>query len=106
MMRARDFIRGIRDRRSQLSDEQIIAQIQENEDLKRSVITAFNFWQDVWIAITTGRANEPVLKQAFASAFVDMYCTFKHWLDVYSSKNDPVLVQNISDLAARWANGP
>ena len=80
LLEARRFTRRIKDKKNALSNNDLIAEINGDEKLRESLITVFNYWEQVRISIEYGRANETLLQDAMDDIFLDMYVRFEPWI--------------------------
>ena len=76
---ARDLTRQIKKDIDSWSDNELLKKIKECESTERSVITAFNFWEEIYKSISIGRVNPELLKESFGEVYCDMYIRFKVW---------------------------
>jgi hypothetical protein len=74
---------------------------EKQRNLHRSVVSMFNYFQEIELSIQKGRVNEEVLKQAFAETYVNIHGRFKPWLDK-SKKNDESGFNDLEALNTRW----
>jgi len=102
LKQARDFTREVKKERSKISDDELRNRILNDKELERSVITAFNYWEEIYMSIQHKRVNEDVLKKAFDSTYCDMYDRFKVWIDSYE-KNDPEGYTQLANLYRLWS---
>lgn len=98
---ARDFTRNIRKERAKLSDDVLIEKINGEPALERSVITVFNYWQDMYLSIIYNRANEEILRRTLSDVYISMYDRFKPWLKEMSQR-DPKGAEDHKNLYDRW----
>ena len=98
---ARDFTRKILEKRQHIAGNELLTDINTNEDLQRSVITTFNFWEGMYFAIQHRNVNEHLLEEAFWDTYCNMYKTFEIWID--SLKNEyPDTTKNLKIFYNRW----
>ncbi len=98
---ARDFTRELKKEKHKLSEEEILKKIDENKGLERSVITIFNFWQELYLSMIHGRVNGDLLKRSFANIYIDMFERFKPW--IYKHKDyDPKGTEDLEKLYKNW----
>lgn len=102
LKQTRDFTRKIIEECSKISDEDLIKRISENEDLKRSVITEFNFWEGIYLAIKYNNANEDLLKSAFKDTYCITFDVFKVWLK-HMEREYPEGIKNLENLYRLWS---
>ncbi len=98
---ARDFTRGIKKIRQDLSNKKMLEKIDGDQNLERSVITVFNFWQDIYLSIVHDRVNEDILRRSFAGVYTDMYERFKPWIEATKSES-PRATEDYMSLYEMW----
>ncbi len=107
IMEARDFTREIKNKANQLSPNDLIKEIEESDkdvnnkhkNLKRSLISCYNFFETLKITMDKGLADKEMLKDSFKDIFIDMYDRFKP----YTSKHKMTHCNNIIDkLYDEW----
>jgi hypothetical protein len=96
---ARDLTREITKARSSMSDDELKKRILNDPILERSVITAFNFWEGIWISQKHNRINEDLLKNAFAHTYINMYDNFGPWIN---NTRNSIMKTNLKDLYECW----
>lgn len=106
---ARDITRKMKKEKSSLSDDDLIKKIEgdgktqseEQEDLKRSVITMFNFFEEIYLSILNKHSNEQILITVYKDMYLDIYDRFKCWLEKeeYMGK---IQANNLKQLKLRW----
>ena len=96
---ARDETRRIRKQQDRLSPDDIISRINSNDDLERSVITMFNFFEEIELSIQKDRVDKPSLQKAFGSLYVPIHDRFKTWIKTGSDSSQR---QNLESLRDRW----
>lgn len=97
---ARDMTRQLKEERENLSNAELRKKIDDSPDLKRSVITMFNYYEEILLSLRHNRATEDVLKDALREVFLDMYSRFEPWLVV--AFKDSSTLSNLKDLKQRW----
>jgi hypothetical protein len=114
LKQARDLTRIIKMIRHQIAPEELVNRIEGTgketdqektkvEDLKRSVITMFNFFEEIELSIRATRVNERMLEQAFKEIYIDVYDRFYPWID--SPRNihiGPTMKNDLARLRDRW----
>jgi len=85
---ARDLTRKIKKDVSTLSDDDLLNKINNNESIERSVITMFNFWEEIYKSIDEKRVNADLLKETFGSIYCDIYTRFKVWREDKKTNNE------------------
>lgn len=111
---ARDITRSMREKENDLSSNQLIKMIEGpcDETLtddqrklnKRSVITMFNFFQDMYLSIHYGYSDEDVLKDEFSNVYKDIYERYYDWLEQYMKAQDQKQFENLKALNKRWSD--
>ena len=84
---ARDLTRQIKKDINKWSDDELLKKIKECESTERSVITAFNFWEEIYKSITVNRVDPELLKESFGEVYCDMYVRFKVWREDKKKNN-------------------
>ncbi len=101
---ARDLTREIKKAKSAMSDDDLLKKIQGCESTERSVITMFNFWEEIYKSIVTNRVNSEILKEAFSGVYCDMYLRFKVWREDKKKNNDNAQGMNaLDELNKLWS---
>ena len=98
---ARDFTRNMIDTHQQIAASDLLNKINSNEELKNSVITTFNFWEGMYLALSYEYVNEKLLKTAFKETYFKMYETFKIWIEELE-KGYPAMKENLDKFYKRW----
>lgn len=83
---ARDITREVRKQENKLSPDEIMKKIKTVSDLERSVITMFNYFEEMFMSIEASRVNELILVEAFADIYVSIYGRFNNWVESQSSQ--------------------
>ena len=99
---ARDFTRNILDTRRHIAPNELLSKINSDKELKRSVITTFNFWEEMYLALSYKTVNENLLKTAFKDIYGIMYETFKIWIENDLGKDYPKMAENLDKFYKRW----
>jgi len=84
---ARDLTRKIKKDASKWSDDELLKKIKDCESTERSVITTFNFWEEIYKSINVNRVDPDLLKESFGEVYCDMYSRFKVWRDDKKNNN-------------------
>jgi hypothetical protein len=105
---ARDWTRKIAREPSRLSPDELCRRIEgdggeeaSGQDLKRSVITMFNFFEEIELSIQAQRVDADILKKAFDIPYAAIYDRFRPWIDRYSN---PSQQGNLKQLGRRWTS--
>ena len=87
---ARDWTRKIEAKKNKLSPDELCSRIEgvppeqyassDQRNLQRSVITMFNFFEELALSIQANRVAETYLRSAFASPYQSMYNRFLPWI--------------------------
>ena len=99
---ARNLTRELKEARKEggLSLEEICLRCDGDDGLKRSVITMFNYFEEIYLSITSNRASEEVLKNAMRFLYRDIYERFQGWTDAYFDEKQKAHLKALYD---RWA---
>jgi len=73
------------------------------DNLRRSVISMFNYFQEMELSIEANRVNADYLKVSFGETYVDIFERFKPWLDVHR-KEDQENYKDLQALKKRWSH--
>lgn len=99
LLKARQFTREIKELRDSISNNELIRRVNNDSELKQSVIMVFNYWEQVRVSIERGRANESLIKDALNCVFIDMYERFRPWINTNDGYRE-----DIKKLYDRWTN--
>lgn len=100
---ARDLTRKIKKEKQAISDDELLIRIQGCESTERSVITMFNFFEEIHSSIQHHRVHEPALKSFFSEVYSDIYDRFKVWRT--HKKTDGLssnAMRALDELYERW----
>jgi len=97
---ARDISRRMTTERCKISDNAFIELVEKDEDLKRSIIAMWNFFEEIELSIQEERVNETVLKRAFSETYCSIYDRYKAWLQ--SKRPGSEVMKTLDDLYKRW----
>lgn len=108
---ARDITRQMKKEKSSLSDKELMKRIEgdgktqttDQKDLKRSVITMLNFFEEIYISILNKHSNEKILITVYKDMYIDIYDRFKCWIENEESMGK-VQANNLKQLKLRWEN--
>lgn len=81
LLAARKFTRELADRQSQLSPEQLIAEVNRNQDLRQSVVQVFNFIEHVGFSVRTGRVDAAMVRHAISGILTAFYQRLLPWVE-------------------------
>lgn len=95
---ARDETRKIKKIEKDVSQNQLLKEISERESLERSVITMFNFFEEIFLSIKAKRVNENILKEAFANAYIGIYERFKEWITKNIAEEQRTSLENLYNV--------
>jgi len=96
---ARDTTRAVAKEEHKLSPQDIIDKVNGDEDLERSVITMFNFFEEIYFAIEWEHVDAQILKQGFAVAYLKIHKRFESWT---SKNHDESIKKHLNDLKKMW----
>jgi len=105
---ARDWTRRMASERNTLSPDDLCRRITgkppgtpspDQQSLQRSVITMFNFFEELELSINYARVEEPVLRRAFAETYHSIYSRFLPWIEQEISREQQALLKS---LDKRW----
>jgi hypothetical protein len=72
LFEARKYTRRLKDKRPELSDNQLVSQINNDEELRHSVILVMNYLEFVRISIRENRVDIIILKQSLGPVILDI----------------------------------
>lgn len=104
LLEARDYSRRITHKSSQISDDELIQQINDNEELRRSVIYLFNFWEVLYGLIKVDMVSASFAKSYFITPFKSNLKVYSAWLDKVKKEADPKGYAAIYSLKKLWEN--
>lgn len=99
ILTARNLVRHYIQNHKALSKKQVEEAVNKNEELKSSVITMFNLFEEMYLAIEAKRVDEVYLKEAFQYTFTISYDVFHSWLESYVNKGQQ---ENLKHLKRLW----
>ncbi len=100
---ARDLTRQIKKEKGKLSDDDLLKKIKECESIERSVITMFNYWEEIYRSIISNRVNTELLKNAFSEVYCNIYDRFKVWREEKKKNNDNIKgMDALDELNKLW----
>ena len=99
---ARDISRTIRSEHESISIEELIHRVDSEPDLKRSVITMLNFFEEMYLSILADRVDENWLKVAFLDVYKEVYAIFGAWIQ----RQEDTQKKNLQYLNSRWQRHP
>ena len=105
---ARDWTRALAAEKATLSDNDLCARIEglpgqemseAQRGLQRSVITMFNFYEEMELSLQAGRVTDEYLRKAFAQTYDSLYKRFSPWIEKYEGSDQKV---HLKSLHKRW----
>jgi hypothetical protein len=96
---ARDMTRAVGKEAKDLSPTEIISRVSNNDDLERSVITMFNFFEEINFAIEEKHVNAKLVEKAFAKSYGNIYKRFESWVE---QNIDETQKKHLMDLKRKW----
>jgi len=87
MFEARKFTREMKARKSSLSDDQLVAEIEGNPELKQSIILVLNYFDQIRISEETGRVNIALLNRSLGSVMQDYHHRFRPYVAKQSAQH-------------------
>lgn len=99
LRQARDVTRSLKKEQRNLSPNELSKKINTDPSVERSVITMFNFFEEIYLSIIASRVNEPSLRQAFSSTYVDIYRRFEAWVEETFSEDQK---ESLKALERKW----
>lgn len=86
LLKARKFTRELKAKQKHLSPRDLIDMIENDPELKQSLIMVFNFWDGLRISMDQGRVDEDLVEDAFWENYLAMYDRFLPWIRTQSPK--------------------
>ena len=80
LLNARKFTRRIKDKHHALSPDAICAEIQNDEELRNSVILVFNYIDTLRISLEHNRVDEKIIKHCLGDIVLSLIDRFDPWL--------------------------
>jgi hypothetical protein len=103
---ARDITRELKRDRNAISNDELIQKIEDQgenqKNLKRSVITMFNFFEEIYLSISHKRVDEDMLKEFFVDMYCDIYDRFKCWITNEKGYMSKMQQGNLKKLYDLW----
>lgn len=96
---ARDKAREVDKQVSNLSAAQLLGNIDADPALERSVITMFNFFEEIHLSRKAGRVNDAYLRQSFKDIYIRVCKIFTPWME---SDVDATMRSNLDELRQDW----
>ncbi|MEN3329426.1 MAG: hypothetical protein V7638_4233 [Acidobacteriota bacterium] len=105
---ARDYTRGLQAEQDSISPTELCrriegpVQIEEREEqrkLQRSVISMFNYFEEIELAIEAGRVEGNLLERTFKDTYLGIYDSFRPWIANYLETEQQVI---LAALQKRW----
>jgi len=102
ILEARKYTRELLASADETAQNKILQEIRDKPELKSSIVTVFNFWQEMYLSIEHGRVDETILKRGFSEAYKKFYSTFKCWREEHIKKVDQKGYVDLESLHKRW----
>ena len=106
---ARDYTRKIKKEKDKLSPEELYKriegpyqeenEIEKQESLQRSIITMFNYFEEIKLSIDHNRVHGEVLKIALREPYLDIFERFQPWL---KKRNLESQLKLLEELRNKW----
>lgn len=80
MFEARKFTRELKARKSSLSDDQLVTEIEGNAELKQSIILVLNYFDQIRISEETGRVNVALFNRSLGPVMQDYHHRFRPYV--------------------------
>jgi len=106
---ARDYTRKIKKEKDKFSPEELLKriegpykeenEIEKQESLKRSIITMFNYFEEIKLSIDHNRVHGEVLKKALREVYLDIFERFQPWL---KKRNLESQLKLLEELRNKW----
>lgn len=105
---ARDYTRVLKAEQDSISPTELCRRIEgpvhieereEQRKLQRSVISMFNYFEEIELAIEAGRVEGNLLGRTFKDTYLGIYDSFRPWIANYLQNEQQVI---LSALQKRW----
>ncbi len=97
---ARNFTRELGKIDVNLTPAQKLDLITKDQNLERSVITMFNFFEEIYMSIEANRVSGQYMKEAFADAYRPMHARFLDWINAHLK---PTQKEHLDKLNTSWS---
>lgn len=101
---AREFTREQRKNREKISNNDLLENINNNNELYISLIHTFNFWERVALSIKMDTSDEDYLFAFFSDIYIEQYKCFEVWIDSVLQKQNKLGYEQLKFLYSRWSN--
>jgi len=91
---ARKLTRDIKGKRSSISDDDLVKEINDSDELKQSVILVFNYFEHVRFSILNERIDTEQLKGSLGVVILDIIARFKPFFKTMGEQN----IQDLDEL--------
>lgn len=103
---ARDLLRELVTEKNKLSANEVVVRIEGNDNEKRSVITMFNFFEEIELSLQASRCNDGYITQFFKYPYLKVYDMFLPWLDSNGKNGNKYIgldmKRSLQGLRRRW----
>ena len=100
---ARDWTRKIRKEQQSLSPDALRTKIRSDEGLERSVITMFNFFEEMELSIQHSRVEPKLLKRTFGTTYCSVHGRFSPWIETDMDAIQRGLLQDLRNRMSESA---
>ena len=80
MFAARKFTRQLKAEKSKLSDESLVAKIENDQDLKQSIILVLNYFDQIRVSEETGRIDAVLFNRSLGPVMEDYHHRFRPYV--------------------------
>lgn len=80
MFEARKFTRELKGKKSSLSDDQLVAEIEGKPELKQSIILVLNYFDQIRVSEETGRVNVALFNRSLGPVMQDYHHRFRPYV--------------------------
>jgi hypothetical protein len=92
-------LRAVKKVADDMSQNKILDKIRTDPNLERSVITMFNFFEEIYLSIEVGRVSTPLLRDGFGESYASMYGRFQKWIANHLKQKQQ---KNLAELLKLW----
>lgn len=96
---ARDVTRELKKHEDSLSKKAILEKVQTDQNVERSVITMFNFFEEMYLSIRVGRVDPLILHESLGEAYISIYNRFDIWVKEHLGEKHK---KNLAELYNLW----
>lgn len=100
-LEARDYTRAVKKERSKISDDELIKQIDESEDLERSVILVLNYFEQIHLAIEQNLVDEELIGRHLGAVMTEVIERFDCY---WQQRTNKATIEVLSSMEDKFKN--